>query len=193
MQSFSNRLYDLRRERRLTQAELATANRLQRSTVSGYETECKEPNFSTLCQLAEFFNVTVDYLLGISETRSPNNIAFANDTINFTAIYNQMPPDIKELLDNALENLYILLSKTVKQKSKIHLELYAELLSILREKRAIIHSTVKNNDYKNPLTLSTLMTEQSNFKNDICLILDKLLQADMGVSIEKEPAAISSK
>ena len=66
MQSFSNRLIALRKERGLTQAELAKATHLQRSTLSGYETEGKEPNFETLCALAEYFNVTTDYLLGIS-------------------------------------------------------------------------------------------------------------------------------
>ena len=52
MQKFSNRLISLRKEQNLTQEDLAKVIQKKRSTVSGYETEDKEPDFETICFLA---------------------------------------------------------------------------------------------------------------------------------------------
>ncbi len=61
---FSQRLHDLRIERGITQKELADRLNLGRSTVAGYEVKGKQPDNARLCQLADFFGVSVDYLLG---------------------------------------------------------------------------------------------------------------------------------
>ena len=53
MDKFSERLVALRKEKDLTQAEFARLCGKQRTTVSGYETEGKEPDFALLCQMAE--------------------------------------------------------------------------------------------------------------------------------------------
>ena len=52
MQKFSTRLVSLRKERGMTQEELAKALNKKRSTYSGYETEGKEPDLETVCILA---------------------------------------------------------------------------------------------------------------------------------------------
>ena len=58
MQNFSNRLISLRKERGLTQEDLARLIHKKRSTVSGYETEGKEPDLDTVCWLADYFGVS---------------------------------------------------------------------------------------------------------------------------------------
>ena len=60
MSRFSNRLISLRKEQKMTQSDLAKLLGKQRSTVSGYETDGKEPDFDTLCTLADHFEVSVD-------------------------------------------------------------------------------------------------------------------------------------
>jgi transcriptional regulator with XRE-family HTH domain len=59
-----NRLKELRKSRNLTQDEMAKKISLPRSTYSNYETGKREPDYYTLEQIAEYFGVTVDYLLG---------------------------------------------------------------------------------------------------------------------------------
>ncbi len=66
---FPQRLTSLRRERGLTQEGLAELICKRRSTVSGYETENKEPSINTICFLAHFFGVSIDYLIGYSDER----------------------------------------------------------------------------------------------------------------------------
>lgn len=50
--------------RKLTQQDLADWLGIERSTYGKYETGHSEPTFDTLCRLADFFNVSVEYLMG---------------------------------------------------------------------------------------------------------------------------------
>jgi len=63
------RLKELRKENKLTQEQLAKKINKTRSTIAGYETERKEPDFDTLMTLATLFNVTTDYLLGLKDIK----------------------------------------------------------------------------------------------------------------------------
>jgi transcriptional regulator with XRE-family HTH domain len=69
--TFSDRLKELRKEKNLTQEDLAKILEISRSTIAGYETERKEPDYETLKKIADFFNVSIDYLLGRTDVRSP--------------------------------------------------------------------------------------------------------------------------
>ena len=63
--SFPKRLKMLIKGRKLTQKQVADALGIPASTFSGYVQGYSKPNFDTLIRLADFFNVTVNYLLGI--------------------------------------------------------------------------------------------------------------------------------
>lgn len=66
---FSERLKRLRMEKGITQKELADRLHISRSTIAGYESLGKEPDGEKLCALADFFGVSVDYLLGGTDSR----------------------------------------------------------------------------------------------------------------------------
>lgn len=61
--NFSNNLRTLRREKNVTQKQLAAHLCLSRSTIAGYETKSHQPDFATLEKLADFFEVSIDYLI----------------------------------------------------------------------------------------------------------------------------------
>lgn len=67
--NFSDRLKSLRKDLGLTQEELANKLNKTRSTIAGYETERKQPDYETLNKIADYFNVSVDYLLGRTNTK----------------------------------------------------------------------------------------------------------------------------
>lgn len=60
----------LRKERKLTLKELASRMGVAESTLSLYENGKRKPDFDTLNKFAEYFGVSVDYLLGRSVTRN---------------------------------------------------------------------------------------------------------------------------
>ncbi|MCF6464165.1 helix-turn-helix domain-containing protein [Clostridium sp. Cult1] len=78
--NFASRLKQLRKEHNLTQEELAQKISKTRSTIAGYETERKEPDYETLITLSKYFNVSVGYLLG--ETNIPHRYEEADEFLS---------------------------------------------------------------------------------------------------------------
>lgn len=75
----SEKLSELRKKRGLSQTEVAKKIGIPRTTFSGYENGNREPDYDTLKLLADFFEVSTDYLLG--RTDNPNSdISIAYDT-----------------------------------------------------------------------------------------------------------------
>ncbi len=68
--NFSSILKTLREENHVTQEELALYLGITRSAVAGYETKGKQPDFERLVLIADFFNVTLDYLIRGNEYSS---------------------------------------------------------------------------------------------------------------------------
>ena len=60
------RLKELREERGLTQKQLATLLNLNSVTYLHYEKSQREPPLAVLADIARFFEVSTDYLLGIT-------------------------------------------------------------------------------------------------------------------------------
>lgn len=69
MATFADRLKELRQERKLTQSDLANMLGIGRSAVAMYERGQRIPRYKTICFLADFFNVSADYLIGKSGSR----------------------------------------------------------------------------------------------------------------------------
>lgn len=59
-----NNIEKLRRQKRLTQEQLADIIGIGRDTMGRYEAEITDMKVSTLIALADYFNVTTDYVLG---------------------------------------------------------------------------------------------------------------------------------
>lgn len=60
------KLKELRKSKNITQLDVATAIGVSPQVLSRYERGEREPDYKTLCKLADFFGVTVDELLGRS-------------------------------------------------------------------------------------------------------------------------------
>lgn len=60
----SNRIRELRKERKLTMKQLGDALGLAESTISQYENEKRIPDIKTWAKMSEYFHVSTDYLLG---------------------------------------------------------------------------------------------------------------------------------
>ena len=63
MEKYGNRIVHLRERRGLTQEDLAAKLGISRSALSHYEKDRRQPDFETLKKIANFFNVSIDYLL----------------------------------------------------------------------------------------------------------------------------------
>lgn len=86
---FNERLQYLRKDRGLTQKDVSAVLGVKINTLAQYEKGNREPNFKTLCMLADYFNVSTDYLLGRT-----------NEIEDFGFTMNHLVSVLKELPQN---------------------------------------------------------------------------------------------
>lgn len=61
---FSTILQKLRKKERLTQDQIADVLSIPKRTYGSWERNERQPDFEMLCKIADYYNVTTDYLLG---------------------------------------------------------------------------------------------------------------------------------
>ena len=72
MASFSSRIAELRKERKLKQREMAGICGVKIRTYQGYEYGENYPEIPGLLVIADYFNVSLDYLMGRTDKREVN-------------------------------------------------------------------------------------------------------------------------
>ena len=86
MDSFGEKLKELRKEKNLTQKQLAEALNNAQSAIFYWETNKQEPTISALKKICLFFDVSADYLLGLEDetgSKTYNNYGIHNGNVKF--------------------------------------------------------------------------------------------------------------
>lgn len=102
--TFGERLKELRMEKELTQIELGTKFNLGKTAISLYETNARFPDKDILEKMADFFKVSVDYLLGRTDIRNadiPKEVD--GEFINFYEGYKDLDEAHKDILKATLK------------------------------------------------------------------------------------------
>ncbi|MGG0017230.1 helix-turn-helix transcriptional regulator [Bacillus subtilis] len=79
---FNETLKKLRREKNLSQKELGNKLGLAESTIGMYEQGKRQPDYETLLKIADFFEVTLDFLLG--NPRGGSSVKETGDSYNIS-------------------------------------------------------------------------------------------------------------
>ncbi len=66
------RIKELRNEQHITQLKMALDLNMSQNTISRYENGEREPGIAELIRIADYFHVSVDYLLGRTDKREMN-------------------------------------------------------------------------------------------------------------------------
>lgn len=61
------RLKELRKSKKISQLKLACDLNMNQNSISRYENGEREADYETLIKIADYFNVSLDYLLGRTE------------------------------------------------------------------------------------------------------------------------------
>lgn len=61
------RLKELRKQKHISQVKLSIDLNMAQNTISQYETESRQADYMTLIMIADYFSVSIDYLLGRTE------------------------------------------------------------------------------------------------------------------------------
>lgn len=67
MNKFPDRLKELRLEKGLSQRKLSAELQISQAAIARWEANLQTPNIDVVIKIAEFFNVTVDFLLGLED------------------------------------------------------------------------------------------------------------------------------
>ena len=91
----------LRKEKGLTQAELANLLEIDQTTVSKWELDKAIPDTALLIRLSRFFDVSTDYLLGISILYYPDKLKMetaqelSKEEDQMLTIFRRLPADLQ--------------------------------------------------------------------------------------------------
>jgi len=92
--NFNVRLKQTRQKNNLTQSELAKVLGLKPTAISNYESERNEPSFDKLIALSKHFDVSCDYLLGVTDSYLPiGGEVLDKDIVDFFDLYQQLAPE----------------------------------------------------------------------------------------------------
>lgn len=89
--SFGNILKKIRQDNSLTQEDLAKKIETSRSNIANYENDKNMPSIDVLDKLAKTFNCSIDYLLGKSDIKNPEERSNISDKIYMCPVYGQIP------------------------------------------------------------------------------------------------------
>lgn len=96
--TFGQRLKHLMTERNITQRQLSRELNIAVSTLNGYANDYREPDYVTLALLSSYFEVSSDYLLGLSNIPKLSNTPLDEGTYTMLHYYNQLSSEMKQLL-----------------------------------------------------------------------------------------------
>lgn len=117
-----NRVKELRRSLGITQKELATHLGIAQPTLSGWETDRFQIDYDSLVRLADFFNTSIDYILGrevAEQSESPSKecqskeSTIRSDEDRLLSIYNSLDGESKTQL---MSVAYMLMSANLKAR-----------------------------------------------------------------------------
>lgn len=100
------RLFELRSEKRLSQREIAKIFNVSQGTYNNWENARTQPSLEQLIALADFFDVSVDYLIGKEDfySGSDSSIRLNDKQKRLLALFDEHDEVYQESLLNLLDN-----------------------------------------------------------------------------------------
>ncbi|MBR9648692.1 helix-turn-helix domain-containing protein [Clostridium tyrobutyricum] len=81
--TLGNRIKSLREEKSISQLELAKILNIGNTTLSQYESDKRIPSDIVKKKIADYFNVSIDYLLGRTDSKTNQNSDIDKDNFEF--------------------------------------------------------------------------------------------------------------
>ena len=100
MKKYPNRIYELRRKRKISQEHLAEVLNVTQSSISLYENRGNVP-LDVLISAAHYFGVTLEYLLNLSDEET-GTIQVSDDEYNLVMQYRHLSLQNKRLISDVV-------------------------------------------------------------------------------------------
>lgn len=98
---FARILQDLREDRDISRKDLATVLNISVSTLGMYEQGRREPNIDMLIKIANYFDVSIDFLVGRSFKNENNEVL--TEALHVKNQIDKLPQGYKDIINFMLE------------------------------------------------------------------------------------------
>jgi len=155
---FGDRLKNLRKELNLSQEELGKKFNVNKGSVSNWENDNRNPDFNTLNKIADYFNVSIDYLLGRTDIKG--EIPMTNDNKLYELVekiyidMQSMKKELNEFREETNNRFDTLETKVDKIESKLddieannanrHLDINEQLTKFSTDLEFLSHKEFQN-------------------------------------------------
>lgn len=181
---FSERLKELRDELNISQYKLSKDLNLSRSAISAYELNKRQPDFEILERIADYFNVSIDYLIGRSNSKTYDEHVFHSDFESLSEKLETANPKVKKIVVDILDNIYLSIHTPL---CKNNLELLTKLFNIYNcifNLNLSLSSNLKDIKFNRTLSINAVETLDlkdklkivTKYKNDLNILLDDLFE-----------------
>lgn len=114
---YGNRLKELRKEQNITQSNLAKILNVTQDSISLWEKNKRVPDTQYIIQLADYFNVSADYLLGRSDDFGnvdvPSDVELSSEEQYALDMFRDLSNSNRKII---LRNLFVMLDPSKKKK-----------------------------------------------------------------------------
>ncbi len=109
---FNERIKQLRERESLTQAQMAKILDITKSGYVKYERGEREPRYGVLVALSQYFDVTIDYLLGKSEEENPyiSNVSRIGDVVQsdrFIKLHGSNSKSVQKMISDLIDIAFL--------------------------------------------------------------------------------------
>ena len=163
--AIGNRLYNLRKEKNISQEELANALDVSRQTISKWETGESTPDFNKICPLCEYFGITTDELIAgkqniVEAKKEDKKVKFARNLAISVGLY-------------ILSLVAIILFSTLFEQEIIGVCLFFTIIAIATG-LIIYSSIVYGKDKKEEIREEKVKTKKNTVVRQVTNIIDIL-------------------
>lgn len=113
------RIKDLRKKHKITQMELSEYLNISQSTLALYESKKRAVSVDIIIKIAQFFNVTTDYLLGLSDNPGFETVhgeQLTDDENKLIDTYRSLNSDGKQIMIGKALDLKLTTASSLKKK-----------------------------------------------------------------------------
>ncbi|GEA30232.1 helix-turn-helix domain-containing protein [Clostridium diolis] len=100
---FAQRLRELRSEKGVVQKDVANFLNITTSAYGFYEQGKRVPDTDIMIKLSNYFNVSLDYLLGKTDVRNYTDDSNITIALNSDTDYDELPKEAKDEINNFIE------------------------------------------------------------------------------------------
>lgn len=144
-------LKKLREDKGLTMKEVSEATKMATSLISDYETGKKAIGMKVAIRFADYYNVSLDYLMGREPATLPANamevlgIEKSVDDDEFMRLYNELPDYAKQIFVNVMAKLARATEQAKPQQKQRHVERLGDIEDARKQEETTQQVTLQPN------------------------------------------------